>query len=119
MLIAPNISLVLASTFVRAMGSAVLWVYSTLLMQQRVPNDYLGRISALEGAAYTIAESASSVFGGAAFDVLRLSLHHLLLILTTMAGVMAVGWSLYAWVANRSKAGARAGYLPVRQSDEG
>ncbi len=47
-------------------GSAVLWVYSTLLMQQRVPNDFLGRISALEGAAYTIAESASSVFGGAA-----------------------------------------------------
>lgn len=99
MLIAPNIALVLASTFVRAMGehrqawpgdclelaqpalkpdlhlsfpspspppgSAVLWVYSTLLMQQRVPNDYLGRISALEGAAYTISESISSVFGGA------------------------------------------------------
>ena len=100
MLIAPNIVLVLASTFVRAMGehgghspwveaplaprmspfrslwtpcspapasppgSAVLWVYSTLLMQQRVPNDFLGRISALEGAAYTISESISSVFGG-------------------------------------------------------
>ena len=48
-----------------APGSAVLWVYSTLLMQQRVPNDFLGRISALEGAAYTISESASSVFGGA------------------------------------------------------
>ena len=33
---------------------------------------------------------------------------------------MAVGWSLYAWVANRSsKGGSRAGYLPVRQSDEG
>lgn len=50
-----------------APGSAVLWVYSTLLMQQRVPNDFLGRISALEGAAYTISESASSVFGGAAW----------------------------------------------------
>lgn len=148
----------------------MLWVYSTLLMQQRVPNDYLGRISALEGAAYTISESISSVFGGApgaamfggaparhtteagmvgglgqygcqlghggdtphpscpstyiagaAFDVLHLSLHHLLLILTCMAGVMAAGWSLYAWIANRGsgRPGSRGGYLPVRQSDDG
>lgn len=53
--------------------------------------------------------------------MLHLSLDQLLLILTVMAGVMAVGWSLYAWVANRSggSAGTRGGYLPVRRSDEG
>lgn len=45
-------------------GSAVLWVYSTLLMQQRVPNELLGRLSSLESALYTVSESASSVFGG-------------------------------------------------------
>jgi len=28
-----------------AAGSATLWVYSTLLMQKRVPNVFLGRIS--------------------------------------------------------------------------
>lgn len=65
--------------------------------------------------------SAPHVLAGAAFDVLHLSLDQLLLILTVMAGVMAVGWSLYAWVANRSggSAGTRGGYLPVRRSDEG
>lgn len=57
-----------------------------MLMQQRVANELLGRISAIEGALYTISESASSVFGGAAFDVLHLSLPTLLAILTTMAG---------------------------------
>lgn len=137
-------------------------------MQQRVPNAYLGRISALEGAAYTVSESASSVFGGedvgapgglagcwilcggacwvprlpcrrahnsrhpaptlphaphsynpagAAFDVLHLALHDVLLILTAVAAAAAVGWSLYAWAANRSGGGAAAAYMPVRQRD--
>ena len=99
-----------------AAGSATLWVYSTLLLQQRVPNSLLGRVSgeaagrvggrmwaerhslsaptspvghpprglpshqlaswaqsclprplaAIEMALYTVTESASSVFGGAA-----------------------------------------------------
>ena len=29
-------------------GSASLWIYSTLLLQLRVPNDILGRMSAVE-----------------------------------------------------------------------
>jgi hypothetical protein len=55
MLAAPNLALLLASTLVRSAGSATLWVYSTLLMQQRVPNQLLGRMSGEQGPADTSA----------------------------------------------------------------
>ncbi|PSC75896.1 MFS transporter [Micractinium conductrix] len=89
MLLSPSLTLVLVSTVVRSMGSAALWIFSTLLMQKRVPNNFLGRMAAVEGALYTVAEAASSLFGGAAFDVFHLSLHQLLLILTAIAAVEA------------------------------
>jgi hypothetical protein len=59
---------------------------------------------------------------GAAFDLLHLSLHHLLIILTVMAVGMAGGWTLYAYLANRSssqhgRGAGGGGYLPVRQQD--
>jgi hypothetical protein len=58
---------------------------------------------------------------GAAFDLLHLSLYHLLVILTVMAVAMAGGWTLYAYLANRSSSrhgrGAGGGYLPVHQQD--
>jgi hypothetical protein len=54
MAIAPNVWMVLFSTSVRAIGSAVIWVYSTLLLQIRVPNALLGRILALEMALLTV-----------------------------------------------------------------
>ncbi|KAL4425671.1 hypothetical protein ABPG75_009687 [Micractinium tetrahymenae] len=121
MLLAPTIWLVLASSVVRSMGSAALWVYSTLLMQKRVPNDFLGRMSAVESAGFTIAETLSSMFGGTAFDVLQLTLQQLLLILTAAALVEAAGWCAYAFLANRSdeqrEGGYGGGYLPVQQKD--
>ena len=54
MVLAPNISLVLLSTMIRSCGSAVVWVYSTLLLQIRVPNHILGRMMAIEMATFTV-----------------------------------------------------------------
>ncbi len=57
MVLAPNIALVLLSTMVRSCGSAVVWVYSTLLLQIRVPNQMLGRMMAVEMASFTVRRS--------------------------------------------------------------
>ena len=51
---APNIWALLPSTVVRSCGSSILWVYSTLLLQQRIPNQLLGRMMALEMAFYVV-----------------------------------------------------------------
>lgn len=54
LIVASNISLLLMSTAIRSAGSAVLWIYSTLMLQYLVPNQLLGRIMALEMALFTV-----------------------------------------------------------------
>jgi hypothetical protein len=42
MTLTPNIYLLLVATVVRSLGSASLWIYSTLLLQIRVENELQG-----------------------------------------------------------------------------
>ena len=53
---APNIWLLLPSTVVRSIGGSIVWVYSTLLIQLRVPNHLQGRTMALEMAFYVVSQ---------------------------------------------------------------
>ena len=63
-----SLAAVLAATAARAAGSAVLWTYSTLLLQVEVPDALLGRTCALEQALYTLGECFSAVAAGLLFD---------------------------------------------------
>jgi len=65
---ASSLAAVLAATAARAAGSAVLWTYSTLLLQVEVPDALLGRTCALEQALYTLGECFSAVAAGLLFD---------------------------------------------------
>jgi len=94
---ARRLYMVLVATLVRAVGSATLWIYSTLLLQLRCPNTILGRVSAAEMAFYTICENLSSLYGGAAFDILGMTLEQTTASLAVAAGCVAAGWIAYAW----------------------
>jgi len=94
---ARRLSMVLAATLVRSVGSATLWIYSTLLLQLRCPNAMLGRVSAAEMAFFTVTEAASSLYGGAAFDILGMTLEQTTLSLAILSFVVAAGWIAYAW----------------------
>ncbi|KAL3148744.1 hypothetical protein ABBQ38_014155 [Trebouxia sp. C0009 RCD-2024] len=97
LIVASNISLLLMSTAIRSAGSAVLWIYSTLMLQYLVPNQLLGRIMALEMALFTVADAASAVFGGAAFDLLHLSARQVSTVMLGVALLPTTVWTLYAW----------------------
>lgn len=94
MSLATTLQLVLLSTFVRAIGSSTLWIYSTLLLQLRCPNNVLGRVVAVEAAFYTLTEGSSALFGGLAFDSLHLSENQTAGVLAVVAGTIAVA----SWV---------------------
>ena len=49
-----NVVTMCISIMVRSFGSSVLWVYSTLLIQLRVPDRLLGRVLAMEIAFFTV-----------------------------------------------------------------
>lgn len=61
LIVANNIALLLLSTAIRSAGSAVLWIYSTLMLQYLVPNQLLGRVMALEMALFTVTTCFLSV----------------------------------------------------------
>lgn len=54
MVFAGNVYWMCLSIMVKSFGSAVMWVYSTLLLQLRVPDAMLGRMMALEMAFFTV-----------------------------------------------------------------
>jgi hypothetical protein len=94
---AESLTMVLVATLVRSIGSATLWIYSSLMLQLRCPNVLLGRVSAAEMALYTVSEAVSSLYGGVAFDVFHLSLQQTTVTLAVAAGLMAAIWVGYAW----------------------
>lgn len=57
---ARNVYAMSLSIIVKSFGSSVLWVYSTLLLQIRVPDGLLGRILALEMALFTVSSLTTS-----------------------------------------------------------
>ncbi|DBB14556.1 TPA: hypothetical protein ACH3X3_004830 [Trebouxia sp. C0006] len=64
---AADIKLLLVSTVVRSAGSAVLWIYSTLMLQYIVPNQLLGRVMALEMALFTVRLTVSQYWSRGIF----------------------------------------------------
>lgn len=62
--IAPHLSWFLLATFVRTVGSGVVWVFSAALLQMRVPDAFRGRVFAFEFAVLTLTQSLSTFGAG-------------------------------------------------------
>lgn len=54
--------------FIRGMGSGVVWVFSTQLLLQTVPNQVRGRVFATEFALFTLASAGGATVAGWALD---------------------------------------------------
>ncbi len=64
----------LAALFLLAahLGGSITWVFSTVLLQLEVPDQFRGRVFAIEFALLTLAIAVSNYFTGYGLDVLRL-----------------------------------------------
>lgn len=56
---------------IRAMGSSVNWTYSTVVIQQSVPDQYLGRVFSMDWGFFQLATVISTVVHGYAIDLLN------------------------------------------------
>jgi len=91
-LIAPDLWVVIIGTVLRSSGTSILWVYSTLLIQLCVPPDFQGRVFAIEMGLYTIAEGASGMFGGVAYDHLDFNTFTISFIMCMTGTVVCLIW---------------------------
>ena len=92
-------------------GGATLWVYSTVLLQRMVPDEFLGRVMSTDLGLATLTISASTwVYGHLAAAPgadLRVLVRWLALSLLVPAAVWVIAagrWPVGASVANRGEA---------------
>jgi hypothetical protein len=70
--LASSLGPVLASSFLRACASSVIWIYSTLLVQLLATPEFFGRVFAAEMALFTAFKAGGLLGGGYLIDDLAL-----------------------------------------------
>jgi len=66
--VSPTLPLVLLGCVLRGMGGSLNWTYSDVLLQMTVPNNFLGRVYALDFGLFTLAMSVSVSLTGLTLD---------------------------------------------------
>lgn len=66
--LAPSLEFLVFAVVVRAMGGSVNWTYSSVIIQQVVPDEYLGRAFSLDFAGFELVQSIGIVVIGVLID---------------------------------------------------
>ena len=88
-----NLPLVMIGSALRSVGSGLVWVFSTQILLETVPDELRGRVIATEHAAFTLLGAFGSAFAGAGLELLPLS--PLLWLLAPLTLVPALHWAAY------------------------
>jgi MFS family permease len=70
---APVLMIAVLAMLIRHMGGSINWTYSTVLLQNRVEDRYLGRVFALDMAIFTLAMAFSVWISGLILDYTDIS----------------------------------------------
>lgn len=85
-------ALICFSGAIRATGTAVLWICSTLLLQKYTPTSILGRIRSIDFSAALLGEALSALGGGLLMDDLGVSAEGLSFLLAAIAIGLFLFW---------------------------
>lgn len=88
--------------FLGHLGGSVQWVFSTTLLQRKVPNEFRGRVFAAEMALLTFVLSLSTYFTGLALEQgldPRIICRRLALLFILPGSI----WTLYVWLGKDKK----------------
>ncbi|MDE2749083.1 MAG: MFS transporter [Chloroflexota bacterium] len=66
--LAPSLELLVLAVIVRAMGGSVNWTYSSVIIQQVVSDEYLGRTFSLDFAGFELVQSVGIIIIGSLID---------------------------------------------------
>jgi hypothetical protein len=98
---ATSLGWVIGTSFLRALGSGTVWVYSAAMLQAVVDDEFRGRVFSFEFAVLTLAQSVSTLWAGVALDQLQLNEQEVLR-WTSLIGFVSFG--VWAWFQGWSKA---------------
>jgi len=91
---APNFAWFLVCTVFRTMGSAIVWVFSTMILQSLTDKELLGRVLSVEYTLYTLTEAASATATGRLDDA-GFDRNALALFAASLGAVTVAFWGSY------------------------
>ena len=92
-----NFETVLLGTLLRGIGGGILWVFSTQLLLQWVPNRFRGRVFSTEFAIFTLMSAAGASLAGVGLDS-SLGISEMLWWLAGLSVIPSVLWGLWLMV---------------------
>jgi len=94
-----NFEIVLLGTFLRGFGVAIVWVFPTQLLMQKLPGNIRGRVFGTEYAFFTLMNAIGAGVAGWLLDSFEISIPTMLRgmnILLLLLGIHWMGWGLLA-----------------------
>jgi hypothetical protein len=93
----PDAPFFIISTFalIRAAGSSIIWINSTLLLQQFSTEQMLGRVLAIDYALALLGEASSAYLCGILMDQANMSAFSISFNLAILSSVLALIWGWY------------------------
>jgi predicted MFS family arabinose efflux permease len=89
-----NFETVLLGIFLRAIGGGIIWVFSTQLLLQLVPNNLRGRVFSTEFAIFTLMSAAGASLAGGGLDS-SLGISGMLWWMTGLTLIPCALWALW------------------------
>lgn len=97
--ISPSLELLVLAVVVRSMGGSVNWTYSSVILQQIVPDEYLGRMFSLDFAGFELVQSFGIVAIGLLIDAVGVgSVGTIVFVSAMVAVVPTLTW---IWIVQR------------------
>ena len=91
-----SFGIVLLGMFLRTFAVGAIWVFTTQLLYQLVPENYQGRVFAVEIAFFTLGAAISGAIGGWLLDTTSIGLSGLMWLMAAAGLIPAVLW--LAWL---------------------
>jgi predicted MFS family arabinose efflux permease len=95
--------IVLVGMFLRTFAIGAIWVFTTQLLYQLVPENYQGRVFAVEIAFFTLGSATSGAVGGWLLDTTPIGLSGIMLVMAASALIPAVLWSIWIRISSPSR----------------
>ena len=91
-----SFGIVLLGMFIRTFAVGAIWVFTTQLLYQLVPENYQGRVFAVEIAVFTLGAAISGAIGGWLLDATSIGVSGLMWLMAAAGLIPAVLW--LAWL---------------------
>ena len=104
--LAPSMELLALAVVVRSMGGSINWTYSSVIIQQIVPDEYLGRMFSLDFAGFELVQTIGIIVVGVLIDAVGGG--GLAIIVFASAGVALLPLLGWVWIVQRLESQEKA-----------